>query len=264
MSDQKREYDDDAYSEQFAVDISDESVDTDSTETSRDKEDYKALRAEFDALKEMNSQLLSKVTERPVYQAPIQDKKPQGIDENTLEALGKNPKALAEYVRQSIDSGLSDVRNEQQKAHFEQKLQEDFPALKTNKKFEEATIAQIRELVATGEYQPNSPRLVYRAAQLAAAKMGDSVKKNETQNRDTSLAPSSSSRGVTRGSSSGSLSIKDNDPRLAFAVAAGMNDPKKLAKFKKELAEGYGSTEEHMSKRGQLNPRGRKLGGGRR
>ncbi len=258
MSDQRREFDDDAYSEQFKVDILPETDDTDGTESkTQDVEDkYKTLRAEMDALKEQNSQLLSKITDRPAYQAPREEPKArQGIDEQALMELGKNPKALVEYVNNSIQSGLSTVNNAQLRNQFESKLNEEFPALKTNKKFEEATISQIRELVATGEYTADNPRLVYRAAQLAAAKMGD-MKKTEQPNRETSLGVSNT-RGVTRGSST---TIKDNDPRLAFAVQAGMTDPKELAKFKKTLEQDYGSTEEHWANRGKLKPRGRRIG----
>lgn len=242
--------------DQFAIENFEEQDNTETTGRGQDgKEDYKSLQAELKVLKEQNSQLLSQFANQPAYQPPPQAApKSQEVDESALEQLAKNPKALLNYVNQKIDSGISTVQNESLKKHFDDKVYEEFPSLKTNKDFNDLVKTQIRELVSNGEYGAQHPMLVYRAAQLAAAKMGGS-KDNKTQSRDTSLSPSNQ-RGTTRSSG-----IKDNDPRLAFAVAAGVTDPKKLAKFKKDLEAHYGSTEEHMKKRGQLKPRGRTIGG---
>ncbi len=257
MSDKNREYDDESYAEQFHVDISDDSGNTDqNTEQSRDVEDFKSLRAELNALKEQNSQLLSTFANRPAVQVPVSA--PQSAPDINYEELGKDPKALAEFVTGSIKTGLNQVQSAQLRSEYERKLNEDFPALKTNKKYEAAVIEKVRELVFNGEYTKDSPALVYRAAELVAGRMGDELKnKQNTSNRETSLQPSRE-RGVAR-----NTSIKDNDPRLAFAVAAGITDSTKLAKFKKDLQANYGSTEEHMRERGQLKPRGRRIGGKR-
>lgn len=245
-----------SYADQFHVEFEEETSNNENTgaDGTQDKEDkVSLLQAQIDALKEQNLLLKNTALQQPAHQsAPKQSA--QEIDQATLEALGKNPAALVSFVNQKIEAGMGNIQKQNLKTHFDSKVYEEFPALKTNVQFNEATKAQMRELVSNGEYDAQHPMLVYRAAQLAAAKIPQ--QRTQERTRDTSVAPSHQ-RGTTRSSSG---TIKNNDPRLAFAVAANLKDPKKLAEFKKNL-ETYGSTDEHMAKRGQLKPKGRMIGG---
>lgn len=258
MSDTQKDYDD-SYSDQFAIDNLDDTNDNETTRQTSDSKDFKTLQAEINALKEQNAQLLTQFAKsaQPAYQPPVQQNKAsQELDDATLEQFGKNPKALLQFVNKQIESGMTSIQKQTLKSQFDQKVYEDFPVIKTNKKFEENVISQMKELVNNGEYDAQHPMLIYRAAQLTAAKMGNSSDSHKSVSRETSLSPSNQ-RGVTKSSG-----VKDNDPRLAFAVAAGIKDPKKLAKFKKDLEAHYGSTEEHLAKRGNLSKnRGRTIGG---
>lgn len=247
---------DTSYQDQFHVDFQDETVDTETTggKTAQDKEDkYALLQAQIAA---QNEQILLLKSQQSMPATPVAPKQatPE-MDAAMLEQLGKNPAALVSFVNQKIDAGMNSIQKQNLKQHLDAKVYEEFPALKTNAQFTEAVKTQMRELVTNQEYDAQHPMLVYRAAQLAAAKV-PTTSSQVTRQRDTSVAPSGQ-RGTHRSSAG---TIKNNDPRLAFAVAARLTDPKKLAEFKKNL-ETYGSTDEHMQKRGQLKPKGRMIGG---
>lgn len=127
------------------------------------------LRSEIEGLKQQNAELIAKISEM------VTAVKPKEPKPNVAELLQKDPAAAIEtvvkqVVAQQLDPALKGLTKEQQRSAYDSKAESDFPAIKTDKEFQNLVRSQINEFVKTGEMDAKSPTLVYRAAQIAALK----------------------------------------------------------------------------------------------
>jgi hypothetical protein len=206
--------------EEVPLDSETESLDS---ETAIEMSDLKAEMAE---MRQSNAALVTQLQQLLKPQP-----KPE-IDDGEIERIKNDPKALAEFIKAKVSEGKQAVDVHLAKNRFDSQAYDEFPALKTNKQFQQSVVAQMKELTASGEYQPDSPKLLLRAAQLSAAKMKPLTNRDEVNDRPTSGEPRPrQSQTVSRGTSQ----IKDNDPRVAFLKLFGVKDPAKVEKFKKQL-----------------------------
>jgi hypothetical protein len=169
---------------------------------------------------------------------PAQQKQePADLSDEQWAAIAKDPKLLGQYVKAQMSSTKKDMQMTQQKAQFDQKAEEKFPALKSNKDLQQKVATKMREMVDMGEYTWDSPTLLYRAAEIVAPTMGgvqEVERRRGLQSNSEALDASNTSvHNRTRGTQT---KIADNDPRLMFARAYGIDkDPKKFEAFKATL-----------------------------
>lgn len=194
------------------------------------------LKEEIFQLKNSQSQLIAALKQ------PKEEKKLP--DANQLAALGKDPAALAAWLQQQTEESKKEIRRESQKEIYDRKAYEDFPVLKTDKVFQAEVQKQMKEFVGTGEYRPEDPMLIYRAAQIVAGKVKSTeTKKQSTGTQLTSEAPGVRSKTVT----SSQTKVSDTDPRVVFAKALGF-EGKRLEAFKADLVTNYGTYVAPVSK----------------
>lgn len=98
--------------------------------------------------------------------------------------------ALEAKVKEKTQAIERQLTQKQEKVFFDKKAADDFPLLTSDKKFQDTVRNYVQELVQEGEYTQNSPRLVYRAAQLAAlAYKAEGKTPSKTQSVPTGEAP---------------------------------------------------------------------------
>lgn len=166
--------------------------------------------------------------------APARKQQAEELDltEEQYAAIAKDPKLLGQFVKAHLQKTTNTIKTEQQKAHYDRIAEERFPALKTNKELSNKVAQKMHELVeVTGEYKWDSPTLLLRAAELVVPQQGGilDVSKKRSEGHDA-LDVS-----TTRRSPNAKAKIQDNDPRIQFAKAFGITDPKKLEAFKSQL-----------------------------
>lgn len=102
-------------------------------------------------------------------------KAPEPMTEAQLVELAKtNPaKALHLTAERLIDQRFGTVEKKfnelDQRRFYDGKAVTDFPGLNSDKDFQQKVKEQMTEMVRDGEYTKDSPKLLYRAATLAAA-----------------------------------------------------------------------------------------------
>lgn len=149
-------------------------------------------RAEIESLKQYNEQLLNKLSS---IEANLNKPKEAEITPEQYQQLFQtNPaKAIELAVDKTVKTHLGtfekNIETKTNKQYYDSKTESEFPLIKTDKQFQREVSDKVKELVGTGEYHKDSPTLVWRAAQLAAANYA--VKKpQQTTKGISSEAPS--------------------------------------------------------------------------
>lgn len=170
---------------------------------------------------------------------PVKSKQAEELEltEEQYAAIAKDPKLLGQFVKAHLQKTTNTIKLEQQKAHYDKVAEERFPALKSNKELANKVAQKMHELVeVTGEYKWDSPTLLLRAAELVVPTQGGilDVNKRRDSNGGHSALDAQTS-GAVRNRQGVKSKIQDNDPRIQFAKAFGITDPKKLEEFKSSL-----------------------------
>jgi hypothetical protein len=162
-----------------------------------------------------------------------------------------DPAKLAAYIKKTTEMATQKatkaIANESQKTTWDKKAEQDFPL--GDAAFNKAVKSQIREMTATGEYSPDNPMLVYRAAQLASLKLGTAPRTSTTQTKTSDEAdadPRPSSVGTSTGGSSGTgtrsrSKIPDNHPTVRAYKLFNRNATKEDVERLKASLEKQGS-----------------------
>jgi hypothetical protein len=188
-------------------------------------EELSSLKDELAELKTANAQFLAGL------QKP-QQKEEKSFSDAEIQQFAQNPALAAKWFKEQAEQAKAEIRKETQKASWDKNAEEKFPALKTNKDFQKRVISQMREMMAQGEYTADNPMLLYRAAQIASSEF---VQKPEANRSQANQLSSVESRGVRSSMDQGKPKIADNDPRVNFLRMMGVNDAKKIEKFKSQL-----------------------------
>jgi len=191
-----------------------------------------ASREEFEALKSQNEQMmqmLQMLTQKP--KAPEKPAVELTADEQA--AIQADPGKIGKIVEQKLSQATKVLTDEQKKSTWDRKAYDEFPALNTDKKFQQDVLAQARELMVSDGLSDSHPMLVYRAAQLVAAKRALSGAGTQTQTRGN-MATSADPALARPRPSGGQSKIDDNDPRLVAARTIGLSD-EQVARLKKNL-----------------------------
>lgn len=144
-----------------------------------DNGELSALRQEIEELKQLNKAFLEKNT--PKEQQP-----------DLAEIYKTNPvKAMEIIANQMVNAKAGTLGKEQQKITFDNRAENEFPQIKSDPEFQKLVKANIQEMVSSGEMDVNAPKLVYRAAQIAALKYKPKASSKPAQGSNASSeAPS--------------------------------------------------------------------------
>lgn len=202
------------------------------TEVSTNTAGVDQLSLITEQLEELKLTMATQLRASQAAKAPEAD--PAALTNEQILEFQKNPAAMLAWVTSQTKRSESKISNEFAKHQYDVKSEIEYPAIKTDKQFQQAVVRQMQEYINNGEYSKDHPMLQYRAAQMVAGKMNvkKSMSKTQTTEQLTSSAPSTS-RGPG-GSQSGKAQVKANDPRVVFAELAGL-DGKKLEQFKQSL-----------------------------
>lgn len=91
------------------------------------------------------------------------------FDENPAEAVKM---AVRGVVKDEVNPLLENVQSKSEKAKWDDKAERDFPAMISDPEFKRAVKERAAELLTTDRLPSDHPTLLYRAAELAAAKYG--------------------------------------------------------------------------------------------
>lgn len=166
------------------------------------------------------------------------------LDDDMAKRIAQDPKLAAQWIKRQAEKAKRDVESTAQKNLWDAETVRKYPAIQTDKRFQGLVQQKVNELVASGEYANNSPRLVFRAAQLAALEHKFSSVSEGKQTKATSVdgaRPAAGMRSQVNGGQQPKAQIADNDPRVVVARAMGIRG-EKMKKFKEHLR-GYGERE---------------------
>lgn len=188
------------------------------------------VRQELAELKEtMKAQqaLLMKLSEA----ATPKEKKEalEALPPETAKSLKDNPDLLMKFIQQQVDGAKREFEGTVQRTDWDRRAESEFPALKTDKGFQDTVKKHVNDLLAGGEFTKNSPRLIYMASKLAAAE----YKPQKTSKEDgepSGMAPTGHTVSAAKGK------IADTDPRVKVAIANGFSG-ERLEKFKARLVQ---------------------------
>lgn len=121
------------------------------------------IRSELSELKSTLSQLVGALTPKPKEPEPVDIEKT--LKENPAKALEL---VVKKTVRESLEPVKQEFANENKKAEFDRRAEQQFPQMRSDPEFQKALKSQMIELMNTGEFTKDSPSLVYRAAQIAS------------------------------------------------------------------------------------------------
>lgn len=165
------------------------------------------LKSEIENLKNQNTELLQKMNSFFAAQnQPKTENKPLSTEE-FKELLSKDPEkaiqyALADKVNSQTTQIAKSLTSQQQQTYYDQKAEQDFPLITKDKQFQKLVKDETKSLIEDGMSR-ESPKLVYKAAQIAALKYkGAQETKVSESNSGSGEAPSN---GVKKGEPSKAL-----------------------------------------------------------
>lgn len=226
-------------------DGSDESQNTEQ-DNAGDETEQTDLKAEVASLKDSLAQVTALLqAQANTPKAEPKEKKISKEEYDTL--LKEDPKkavqlAVDEQVRLSTAEIEKRLSQNQQIAYFDQKLESDFPNYKTDKKFRDAVQQEARDLVGGGMTK-DSPKLMYKAAEIAALKY---TKANEGGSKKESSGMSGEAPNTTRKAPIGDKHLPSNFERLARTF----NLSDKAKEKAKEIFAHKAKVEQHRRSRG--------------
>lgn len=222
----------------------DDSTDQSYNDTAESGNETSALKAELETLKAQNSEMLNKFNTFMTSQNKNNEEKPLS-DEEYKALLEINPKkALAYALDEQVSAKTAEIERRlstaQQLEHYDRKTEEEFPLIKTDKAFQRLAGEEIKALISDG-MDKNSPRLVYKATQIAALKY-----KGAQETKSNSAGGSGEAPTNFKGSSKPSKG-EDKDFEI-MAKMFHMSDKAK-ARAKEKIAEQANLSERRKNSR---------------
>lgn len=158
--------------------------------------DLASLRGELESLKAINQDLLVKFNK---IVTPDEAPKKQLTKEEFAELFKNSPDqaidlALENKVSERVSQIETKLNAKQQREFYDRKAQQDFQLLEKDAEFQKKVKAKVAELVSDGEYVKESPKLVYRACQLASMEYKEKPKPVEQERSISSEAPTNVKR----------------------------------------------------------------------
>lgn len=208
---------DDTVTEEVTEEATDEgNVENEEAQAGVSRQDLQAVNAKIDQLIQSLTPKTQTEPERPK------------ITNEMAAAFVADPTKLVEFIQRYTDQSVGKVNNSIQQQRWDSQAYKEFPTLETDTKFQDKVKSKIAELVQLGDYQKDSPRLLYVATRLAAADYRPAAQaKGKTQNIN-------GVQGGTTAQNPQNKTVSDNDPRVRAAQMAGMSGDR-LEKFKKSL-----------------------------
>lgn len=188
--------------------------------------DNQTLQSEIQELKSL-------VTSLATARQPQQAVEDSGVTFTAEEkaAIAKDPSVIADLLQRKTKEATDRIKNEATKQRYDTQAYTDYPVLKTDKKFQQAVLQQMREYVGNGEYSQDHPMLLIRATQMVAGKMnGVAMSQGKGKEHVSSAEPT---RGAARTTTSASVKVPDT--LLRFAKTAGAKG-EELERFKQHYA----------------------------
>lgn len=176
-------------------DAADGAEDTNHNDSAEDSNESYSLKSDIETLKSQNLELQNKLNSFLNSQNTKveESKKLSKAEFETL--LKDDPSSAFEYaVENKVKAHTSEIAKtlnaQQQQQFYDQKTEHDFPLLKKDKEFTNLVKSEIAQLIEDG-MSKDSPKLVYKAAQIAALKHKGSQQTKSDDNRTmSSEAPS--------------------------------------------------------------------------
>lgn len=182
---------------------------------------------ELAEMRERLDQLVSLISKQQAPKAP----EAQKIDQEAInKMIAEDPnKAIAYLLKQAgqnaTEAAIKSVQQITQKERYDQQMERDFAGLISDKEGLKEIQRQAAELVQEGEYTAESPKLMLRAAQLAANKFPH-LKKTQVRDYDSGEPPS-----TFRGAK-GRSSVPEGFSEMGRAFGFSEEKIKKLAEEK--------------------------------
>jgi hypothetical protein len=151
------------------------------------EEQENPLNQRLDQLESMIRSLAS--SNAPKYEEPKKER--ISLTKEQLTALKDNPELLLNFIEEKTNSAVQGVSKQVETQRWDEKAEKDFPALRSDKKFQELVTKKIQELVSFGRVPKDSPTLLYTAAELAAAKYQPKSQEQAKKQDTSALRPGS-------------------------------------------------------------------------
>lgn len=192
-----------------------------------------ASKEDFQSLKSQNELLMQQMQHFMKSLAPKET--PVAVTKEEAESLAADPKKIGQFIDQKLSQATQKLTEDQKRSSYDAKAEAEFPALKTDEKFKKEVLAQAQELILSDGLSQSHPMLIYRAAQLAAAKRALTQGNQSGQKGgQSSMVTSADPNGVRPRAQGGASKIDDNDPRIRAAKTLGL-DEKQIKKLKENL-----------------------------
>lgn len=158
------------------------------------------LKSEIETLRKQNEELLNKFNSFFQQTQAKQEEKKALPPEDFKKLLDSNPQEAIEVaLSRNIEMKTREIENKltatQQTQYWDTKAEQDFPLLNKDKSFMEVVKREVKQLVDDG-MDAKSPKLVYKAAEIAALKhKGVDGAKKEASGTISGEAPNTVKKG---------------------------------------------------------------------
>lgn len=188
-------------------------------------------KEEFDFLKEQNAQLMQQMSRLASQLQPKMPEKKPVFSQEEMTAVAGDAGKLADLFNSKLSQVTSELSETQKAKEYDDRMYREYPALKTDSKFQQEVLQQAKEMVGGGV--PSST-VLYHAAKVVAA--GRQMQGNTQAKGSTSQMPTSGDPSQSRPAPQGqkTAKISDTDPRIVAARTIGM-EPKLVEELKKRL-----------------------------
>lgn len=198
------------------------------------------LKSEIETLKQQNQELMAKFNQFFEAQAQPKHQEKQLSAAEVKSLMDTNPAEAIQYVlKNQVSSQVREVETkltrQNQVQYFDQKTVQDFPLFEKDAKFKELVKSEVQALVADG-MDRDSPKLVYKAAQIAALKY-----KPQDKSDGSGGASSEAPTNMKRGSATAKNLPSNFD---VWAKMFNMND-----KAKEKAKESFRQVDERAERR---------------
>lgn len=201
------------------------------------------LKSEIENLRKQNEELLNKFNSFFQQTQSKADEKKALPPEDYKKLLDTNPQEAIEIaLAKNIELKTREIENKltatQQTQYWDTKAEQDFPLLNKDKAFMEVVKKEVKQLVDDG-MSAKSPKLVYKAAEIAALKhKGAESNKKDASGTISGEAPNTIKKGVD------SKNLPKNFDRLSKMF--GLSD-----KAKEKVKENFALRAEADQRRGR-------------
>lgn len=138
------------------------------------------LKQELEKVKDLNNQLIGRIDQMSVAhprEIPTQPAPKQYTAEEYGNLLKTDPAKAVELAVESVVQNrvkplVDGVVAKNDRHRWDSKAESEFPAMRTDREFSQAVSEQIKDLIEIDGRSKDDPTLLYRAAQLAAGKLG--------------------------------------------------------------------------------------------